>query len=377
MTKAAFLEQVWAHLDQEHLFDLVEEAVRRYTPSGAEQPAAELFAAALKAAGVPCERQPVGATGRENLLVVLGEEPVALLLVGHLDTIRLLPLEQLPAPRRAGDLLYGLGSADMKGGCAALVACLAALVASGLTLSRGVAVALVVGEEEYGDGSLRLFERLQAPLVVIGEPTGLVPCTGHHGYLELDLEVRGRRAHAALPELGASAIEPMLRWLLDIVEGAPRLGPGVVVNVRELEGGSALFVVPDHCEASLDVHLPAGLPLADFERLVEEARLRAAATAADGVALKHARVHWGRGYAPSGEPAYLDTLRRAFSLAGLPFAPGVFRSHSDASLVGGAYPVVCGPGRLEVAHARHEHVSLEEVWQAARLYVALVVEACL
>jgi acetylornithine deacetylase/succinyl-diaminopimelate desuccinylase-like protein len=39
--------------------------------------------------------------------------------------------------------------------------------------------------------------------------------------------------------------------------------------------------------------------------------------------------------------------------------------------------VLCGPGALEVAHTRHEHVSIDEVVRAARLYAAIICETCL
>ena len=63
--------------------------------------------------------------------------------------------------------------------------------------------------------------------------------------------------------------------------------------------------------------------------------------------------------------------------AGLPGQPSVFRSHSDAAVfqAAGAVAVVCGPGRLEMAHSPEEQVSLDQVDQAARLYAALAWEA--
>lgn len=370
------LADVLGAIDDERLFALTERAVRAYSPSGAEGPASALFEDALRAAGVPCTRQPVGREGRYNVVARLGPDPVELMLVGHVDTIRLLPHEELRVSRE-GDVLQGLGSADMKGGCAAIVSCMAALASSGVPLSRGVLCALVVGEEEYGDGTVALKDEHQAPLTIIGEPTGLVPCTEHHGYLELELHARGRRAHAAVPEEGANAIEPMLRWLLGVIEQSRELD-GVVVNVRELSGGSELFVVPDRCEASLDVHLPAHVPPEAMERLVDEVRR---SLPPGRVELAQQRVCWGPGYALEEDPPHLEVLQRAFAHAALPFTPQTFRSHSDASHLkaesdDASHPVVCGPGRLEVAHARHEHVDLREVAKAARLYAAIAWEAC-
>ena len=97
--------------------------MRVYSPSYAEEPVAQVFEARLQEAGLAVERQAVpprpGGPARANLLVRLGPQPPAMLWVGHLDTIE--ALHGFAPPRVAGDALHGLGAADMKGGCAAMV----------------------------------------------------------------------------------------------------------------------------------------------------------------------------------------------------------------------------------------------------------------
>jgi acetylornithine deacetylase len=60
--------------------------------------------------------------------------------------------------------------------------------------------------------------------VVIGEPTSLVACFAHYGYLEAGFVTRSRRIHSSLPELGHNAVESMLRVLLHL--GRDRSSPG-------------------------------------------------------------------------------------------------------------------------------------------------------
>jgi acetylornithine deacetylase len=372
------------NLDDAKLVGLLIEAVEQYSPSFAEEPAMEVFAARLAASGISYLRQPVAEAGgptaaqRANLIIELGPQPAAFMWVGHVDTVPILDEEE-QRTHQEGDVLHGLGTADMKSGCAAMVEAVVALVKSGVELKRGLTVALVVGEEESGDGSEALLASYVAPLTVIGEPTGLLACVDHYSYYECHLRVRGTRAHAALPELGASAIHAMLEWMRHILEtGNERyFSRGLSVNTREINGGAGHFMVAEQCEAVVNIHAPPDMPMASIEALVEESRLKALATH-PGCELTFENQFWAQGYSNQSEEAQLEPLHRAYQALGLDWCPTAFRSHSDGNLFHqkGSMTVICGPGRLEVAHTRGEHVSLHETRQAGRLYTAMIYEAC-
>jgi acetylornithine deacetylase len=380
MTRATPPQTFWKGLDPARLRRLLQDAVQVYSPSYAEAPAARVFAARLEQAGLAVERMPVasrpGDGERHNLVVRIGPQPASMLWVGHMDTIE--AVHGFKAPWVDGDLLYGLGAADMKAGCAAMVEALIAVHQSGAPLARGLCLALVVGEEEYGDGALALIEAVRAPLVIVGEPTDLLPCTGHNGYLECQLTAQGSRAHAAVPEFGANAIHAMLTWILAIFDAllAPGLAGEVVANPREIQGGSTLFVVPAACQAMIDVHWRPGIePRAVAEAMERARRIALANHPLCGLSAEN--TFSSMGYLNPPEDPILAPLWRALAAAGLPGTPTVFRSHSDAAVfqAAGALAVVCGPGKLEMAHSPEEQVSMAQVEQAARLYAALAWEA--
>jgi acetylornithine deacetylase len=367
-------------LDPARLRASLLEAVAVYSPSYAETPVTEVFAAQLERAGLTVERQPVGtgpgAGARANLLVRLGPQPPSMLWVGHVDTIE--AIHAFAPPRVDGDLLHGLGAADMKGGCAAMVEAVIALHQSGLPLAQGLCLALVVGEEEYGDGALALIDRVRAPLVIVAEPTDLVPCTSHNGYMEYQLAAQGSRAHAAMPEFGANAIHAMLAWLLAVFDAllAPGLAGQVVANPREIQGGSTMFVVPAACLAMIDVHWRPGVDPAAVAEAIERARL-AALKDHPLCGLSATVTFSSLGFENPPADPLLAPLWRAIQRTGLPAVPGIFRSHSDAAVFqqAGSLAVVWGPGRLEMAHSPDEQVALSQVEQAARGYAALAAEA--
>ncbi len=377
------LGAILAGIDEERLLDLLIDAVDVYSPCYAEEAATRLFTNALGRAGLSCRLEPVPATvgdrARANVIVEMGPQPAALLWVGHLDTVAVSDEGEGHGARQEGDTLYGLGTADMKSGCAAMVEALIAVAESGATLQRGVMAAFVVGEEEYGDGSQAFLARHKPPaLTVIGEPTGLIACTDHYGYVECLLSAQGMDAHAALPEIGRNAIQAMLTWLAAVLERLDSLpaADANAINLRNIRGGGEKFVVPARCEALLDLHLPPGGAEAEVLALIARAR---EVVPRERVLLDYRTTYHAPGYSLDTADPLLAPLQAAFEHVGETWAPGLFRSHSDGWLFrkAGASPVICGPGRLEDAHVAGEKVHIPEVMRAARLYAAMIHEICI
>ena len=195
------VEKVWRAINRERLRKTLFDLIDIYSPSGKEEDIQLYLEGVLRQAGFEVERQEVE-EDRYNLHVTMGSEPPRLYLVGHVDTVAAWDLENF-GPSEVDGIIHGLGSADMKGGCAAMVeAWLALSEALHPSELPPVGLLLVVGEEESGDGSSTFLDSRRPPWAVIGEPTGLAACFAHYGYLEADIVTRGRSSHSSLPELG-------------------------------------------------------------------------------------------------------------------------------------------------------------------------------
>ncbi|HJV34852.1 M20/M25/M40 family metallo-hydrolase, partial [Geomonas sp.] len=176
------LENVLAAIDPDRLRRTLLELIDIYSPSGKEEDIQLFLEELLRREGFEVERQEVEEE-RYNLRVTMGEGEPRLYLVGHVDTVPAWDLEAVEGREEAG-IIHGLGSADMKGGCAAMVeAWLAMSRALPAAQLPPVGLLLVVGEEENGDGSASFLKQCRAPWAVIGEPTGLSACFAHYGYL--------------------------------------------------------------------------------------------------------------------------------------------------------------------------------------------------
>ena len=203
-----------AEVQPERLKQLLREMVDIYSPSGKEEEVLQYVEDYLTRAGLNVRRQAVD-ENRYNIVVLPPRtDEVDLCFVGHLDTVTAHDLDDFGFYEE-DEKACGLGSSDMKAGCAAMIEAFTVLAGR-----RGrfpsVGLAMVVGEEEESDGAKTLVREYRFPWAVVGEPTNMVPCLGHYGYLEVLLRTRGKKAHSSMPELGQNAIENMLRLLLQV-----------------------------------------------------------------------------------------------------------------------------------------------------------------
>jgi succinyl-diaminopimelate desuccinylase len=175
-------------------------------------------------------------------------------LAGHLDTV---PPNGNEVPRRDGTVLHGLGSADMKGGLAAL---LALAETSGRRDPRFDLTLVWYEGEEVADahnGLRHLFADdpalLAGDLAILLEPTGGWVEAGCQGTLHMEARFHGARAHTARPWMGENAIHKMQPTLDRLTDASERAGTVLVdglefreaLQIVRIEGGVANNVVPD------------------------------------------------------------------------------------------------------------------------------------
>lgn len=316
------------------LLDRTEALCRADTTTGREDHGLPTLRGLLRELGATVELQPV-APGRHNVLATWGVP--RLLFSTHLDTV-----PPFVPPARSGDVLSGRGACDAKGQIVAQLAAIAELLARG---HGGFAWLGVVGEETDSCGAqaaAELAPRLRTCVAAInGEPTENRLATGQRGALQLRLTTRGVAAHSGTPELGRSAIWPLLEWLQRLRElptDADReLGPEVW-NLGLLAGGSAPNVVPAHAEAVLFVR---SLPDSTFLTRLQQ------------LAPPDASVE-PLSFTPAERYPPVPGFEHAF----VPFGSDAPRMRA---LVGGQRVALCGPGSIKVAHTLDEHITGEDM----------------
>ncbi|MFC6716477.1 M20 family metallopeptidase [Natrialbaceae archaeon GCM10025810] len=222
-----------------------------------------------------------------NVIARRGEGDESLALVGHHDVV---PPDESQVEAASGGSageyvveerdgrLYGRGTADMKGSLAAMT-----LAFRDADPAGELVFASFVGEEVGGVGARHAIERGFAPdSAIVGEgstnysgPGVTDVVVAHKGRRGSTITARGAASHASEPEAGENAIyraTDAVDRIRDLeppaVEVAGETLAGSLV-VTEIEGGSAMNVVPERCRATIDERTVPGerVPLEGLEEL--------------------------------------------------------------------------------------------------------------
>jgi succinyl-diaminopimelate desuccinylase len=313
-----------------------------------------------------------------------------LYLHGHYDVVPAQEPRQFE-PVLDGGRLYGRGTADMKGGLAAMLYAVAALRDAGVELDGRVGFNFVPDEETGGErGSRLLAERgVLAPDAVgmlTTEPTGGVVWNANRGALTFEVTVHGREAHVGLSHEGVNAFERMLdvagalrelagevgqRTTAYNIEPAAARGSILLLGGRSASG-SGFNVVPGRCSFTVDRRPNPEESLDDererlfsiFERFREQ-----------GFEIDVEQLQEGDAAGSSED----DPLARALaeSVADVEGAPPRFelcpglletRWYARAGIPAFAY----GPGRLDVSHGPDEHVEVDALVRASTVYALTI-----
>jgi len=349
-------------------------------PAGGEARLAAHLEMLAAAWGLQSRRFPVS-DNRFNLLISCEASSGTewLLLESHLDTVGVAGMTVPPFELTArGDRLHARGACDTKGSGAAMLWALKTY-AAGNDRPRLAGVLFSVDEETrmtgaqaFAAGPLQEFlPRLRG--IVVGEPTRLRPVVAHNGALRWRSTTRGVAAHSADPSKGRSAIAAMLPVIAALeskfIPLAKREFPltgRAAASINFIRGGSAVNIIPAHCEILCDRRLVPGEDA--FAVLAE----REAALA--GLAVEHDEQYLAPPLPPGSSTVLHAWMNPALAAVGLdPSAVGApYATNASHYAAAGAHVLVLGPGDIAQAHTKDEYLDREQLLAAVVLYRALL-----
>jgi succinyl-diaminopimelate desuccinylase len=375
------------------------------TAEKGELAAAAIISAELGRSGIDCRIDSWDQT-RANIIawVKSAGHRAALLFACHLDVVG--PGEaawEKPAfgAVESDGKIYGRGSADMKGGIAAIVTAIRRIVDSDTELQGDIIFFAAAGEETDSCGAKRFLSESgglpELAGVVIPEPTDFEVVTAHRGMLWLEIATKGKAAHGSTPHLGVNAITSM-RYVLDELENYPRVflprcpdlrretqGQAKTragaephellgecsMSINTITGGKALNVVPDKCSIGIDIRT---LPAQNHQDIITDlkkifAKLKAKNPQFDAEVSVLRRVQaletdCGCDFVKDFCSAVEESKTKAvgFTTDGPYFA----------SL--GAPVVIFGPGKPQLCHKPDEYIQISDIVKAAGYYKNIILK---
>lgn len=218
---------------------------------------------ALQKLGFTCQKfdnQPVA-----NFFARFGTHSPLLVFAGHTDVVPIGDRSKWHSDpfilQEQDGLLYGRGTADMKGSIACMLVAASRFVNDYPSFAGSLGFLITSGEEgdDFNLGTPYVMEQLQLQNVkpdycVVGEPSstkqvGDVIKIGRRGSLSATLELHGKQGHVAYPHLAENPIHTLSPALLELTstqwdQGNTHFPPTSLQITSIQAGGQASNIIP-------------------------------------------------------------------------------------------------------------------------------------
>jgi len=289
-------------------------------------------------------------------------------------------------------LIYGRGTADMKGSIASLLTALEALKATRTRPRVNVEVSFTADEETDSFLGARWIVD-EAPIrpdyaIVMEGAEGNQVCCGHNGTLWLEVTVHGRAAHGSTPQDGVNALEKMAALVLGLEAYRKRIArrsfvtpegktmrPTINVGgVFACGPGAKINTVPAQASFSIDRRVLAVEDHAAAERGLR-AFLAAAAKRIPGCRITVSKV--SENFSCFTKPSHPFFKAMAASVRRVRHRPAVFNVSTGFNDIHyfaqhlGIPTLGYGPGGEDI-HAVNERARVRDLVATARIYADLM-----
>lgn len=332
---------------------------------------------------------------------------------GHCDVVPVGVEERWSFNPFSGEIrngkLLGRGTSDMKCGLAGLLFVMSTLRKQRIKLEGKIVFHIVSDEETGGDfGTKWLYNDGQindALGCIIAEPTSYNNCeVGQKGSLWINFKSHGKPAHGSVGNyVGENAITNLMKVLARLeelrrmkgefksnqlevlenskkivkaaqgVEGVENVIDHVTVNIGTISGGSKTNMVPDYCEASVDIRVPIGLKINDVIQRIEKMLLE---LGLDSKVTYNYTWNSESNYTDINTELVKSVIRNATEVWGKEVVPAYQWASSDARYyrLKNIPTIQYGPANTEGIHAYDEDVDVEDIINSTKVYFGIVID---
>lgn len=421
-----------------------------YNPPGNELNVAKKIKDFLCEAKVKCDVYPFG-NNRANLFAYLNDnfEDKVLLYNGHMDVVPPGNLQEWKySPLTAycdKKKIFGRGTTDMKGGLAAMVIALRILKTLDISFSGNLILNAVADEETSGELGTKwsienvLKEKaIKSDFIVVGEPSQVNPfpkmiILGEKGRIVLKIVTNGISCHSSVPFLGKNPITMMSNIIqnIDKIKSklisnksikppltrekileliAPTLATDVktqefldknsilnnmvlslsnfTFNVTMIQSGIKDNVIPDRCEAIVDIRLLPGqtpeITLQCVKEVIQDLGYNVIITSSEvpkngnTVSLEVLSLseasYWNDWESSKDLKLFKKTVDQIYNDNSFYF---LFTASADANYFRNSnycpQTIIFGPGLGITAHTKDEAIEIEDFLNSIKVYVLFAI----
>lgn len=312
---------------------------------------------------------------RSNLFIhIQGKRPEKILFIAHQDTVPVDNCPQMLIPEIDEEKLYGRGSVDTKASSAVYLTLLKEITSQDFIPEYSLCFAFSV-DEEYGfTGMKAIAEYIDSwniHFAFVAEPTSLEMVTTHRGTLRFHIEVKGLKAHSAMPAEGDNAITKAMQ-INHIVQAFhnlyfqdhPKLGE-MIHSLTQIHGGETVNIIPDKCCLTYDLRTFPGM---DFDQYFSELTNRLDKSVKGDYLIKLILQHGG--IDTNADHQAIQYMLAKLTEIDYPATTAVAHYTTDATfLFEKEIPtVVFGPGSIAQAHSDNEYITRKQLQLAENVY---------
>ncbi|MDQ3237512.1 MAG: M20 family metallopeptidase [Actinomycetota bacterium] len=400
------MEAVWDRIDREELIRFTRDLVRIPSvfrpeePEGNEARAARYVADYLDREGFEVRVEEVS-PGRPNVWATWdgGRPGKTLLFEGHTDVVTEGRAEEWRYPPfdagLVGPRIYGRGACDTKGNLAAAVMAVRAIKDSGVPFAGRLLLCHPVDEEGMMLGIKHFIREGHAEGVdgaVICEPEENQLCVAQKGAMRVEVTVRGKMAHGAMPLSGVNPVTRAARFIVAVEElekaevsrhgkdpylGYPSITPTIMLGPET--GEPQINVIPSSAYVALDIRtLPnqSHARIAEhLEEILSDLKTKDPDFEANIEVVEErppTRTNMDDALVRAMTAAYTRTTGQPPRYNGVPGATDGTFLHAWAGI-----PIITtGAGDRTIPHHKDEWVDVDELLTTCRLYAATAMYFC-
>ena len=370
--------------------DLCSELISRPSVSPDDQGCQEVLAERLKNIGFKIEHLPFDDV--KNIWARLGTDAPLFCFAGHTDVVPAGDIEKWDSepfsPEIRDGLLYGRGSADMKGSLAAMIIATENFLEKHPSFKGSLAYLITSDEESAAvNGTVKVIEELQNRNVqidycLVGEPSssaklGDVIRNGRRGSLNGFLTVRGKEGHVAYPDIATSPIHAFLPALTELSQTKWDQGndyfPATSFQISNISAGQGTTnVIPEEMSVLFNFRFSTEVTAASLQTQVE-------------AIFDHHYQNYELEWQLSGNPFITKkgsltnaVVKSIKAVNGLDSVLSTGGGTSDGRFIAptGAQVVELGPINATI-HKNNEHIAVQDLNQLTFIYEKVLEEILL